>query len=104
MRASFKSLTCMKQEGNTIMCQKLLIYIYISKSLQGECAVERGGDEHHGAEHSDLASRVIYLTSIQGLHWPVGLHHQLATGKLKLRERSELQRQQGESQDTAFMI
>lgn len=76
---------------------------YISDSLQGERAAEHGGDERHRAEHGDLACREIHLTSIQGLHRPVGLHHRLATGKLKLRERSELQRQQAESQDAAFM-
>lgn len=67
-----------------------------SNSLQGEGAAEQRGDERHGAEHGDLASGVIHLPSIQGLHRPVGLHHRLATGELQLRERWELHGQQGE--------
>lgn len=75
-----------------------------SNGLQGERAADHRGDEHHGAEHGGLASGVEHRPSIQGLHRPVGLHHRLATGELKLRERSQLQRQQRESEDAAFVI
>lgn len=71
-----------------------------SNSLQGERAAQHGGDEHHGAEHGDLASRVIHPPSIQRQHRPVRLHHPLATSKLKLWERSELWRHEGETQET----
>lgn len=81
-----------------------MFYICISNSLQGECAAEHREDEHHRAEHDDLASRVRHLPSIQGLHRPVGVHHRFPTGELKLRELIKLQRQQGKSQDTAFMV
>lgn len=73
--------------------------------LQGECVAEHGEDEQHRAEHGHWASsRVKHIPSVQGLHRPVVLHHRLATGELKRRERSQLQRQQAGSQDTAFMI
>lgn len=77
---------------------------YKLNSLQGEGAAEHGRDEHQRAEHGHLACRVRDLPSVQGLHRPVGVHHRLAVGELKLWERIELQRQQGESQDTEITI